>query len=372
MKVYLVGGAVRDRLLGYPSSDRDWVVVGSTVQEMLSLGFQPVGRNFPVFLHPESKEEYALARTERKIGCGYHGFTFYADPSVSLEQDLMRRDLTINAMAQDEEGHLIDPFDGQSDLQHRLLCHVSPAFLEDPVRVLRLARFIAKLGFSVDPETFALSQKMVASGELNFLAKERLTSELMRGFSEPYLYQMLVFLQSIGFLEQVFACLDRLLRYHEKRIKVLSQKKAFMELSAVQRLAVLAVFLPKESDVGYLLQALTLARKDQHYIKILYRLSGLYHNNITPKAKDILRFLEISTAFHHEEIFYSLKKSLSLLREEDSNSFSILDYDWNHILDALKKLPLKRQLVQLDALNRRQAVNTLRETAIVKIIESQN
>lgn len=372
MKVYLVGGAVRDRLLGHPGSDQDWVVVGSTVKEMLSLGFQPVGRHFPVFLHPESKEEYALARTERKIGRGYHGFTFYADPSVSLEQDLLRRDLTINAMAQDEKGHLIDPFHGQSDLQHRLLRHVSPAFSEDPVRVLRLARFIAKLGFSVAPETFVLSQSMVASGELNFLAKERLTSELMRGFSEPHLYQMLVFLQAIGFLEQVFACFDQLLHYHGKKIKVLSQKKAFMELSAVQRLAVLAVFLPKESDVRYLLQALTLARKDQHYIEILYRLSHLYRNNITPKAKDILHFLEISTAFHHEENFYSLKKSLSLLREEDPNSFSILDYDWGHILDALKKLSLKEQLAQLEASNRRQAVHDLREAIIVKIVEPQN
>ena len=157
MKTYLVGGAVRDRLLGRPCGDRDWVVVGSTPQAMAALGYMPVGKDFPVFLHPQTKEEYALARTERKSGHGYHGFQVHAAPEVTLEEDLARRDLTINAMAQDEAGHVIDPYGGQRDLRERVLRHVSPAFAEDPVRILRLARFAARFAdFTVAPETLAL------------------------------------------------------------------------------------------------------------------------------------------------------------------------------------------------------------------------
>ena len=157
MDIYQVGGAVRDRLLGRPVSDRDWVVVGATPQEMLDRGFQPVGKDFPVFLHPQTHEEYALARTERKTAPGYHGFSIHAAPDVTLEQDLGRRDLTINAMAEDAQGRLVDPYGGQRDLAGRCLRHVSPAFAEDPVRILRLARFAARFhDFSVAPETLAL------------------------------------------------------------------------------------------------------------------------------------------------------------------------------------------------------------------------
>ena len=180
MQVYLVGGAVRDHLLGYPYHEKDYVVVGATPDQLLALGYQPVGKDFPVFLHPETKDEYALARTERKSGQGYHGFEFYTDPSVSLEDDLIRRDLTINAIAMDEEGNIYDPYLGQQDLENKILRHVSDAFVEDPLRVLRIARFAARyksLGFTIAPETLELMQQLTQSGELNALTPERVWKE---------------------------------------------------------------------------------------------------------------------------------------------------------------------------------------------------
>jgi len=174
MKIYVVGGAVRDQLLGRPNADRDYVVVGSTPEAMRALGYRPVGRDFPVFLHPQTQDEYALARTERKTAPGYHGFAFHAAPEVTLEEDLARRDLTINAMAQGDDGVLVDPFHGQQDLAAKILRHVGPAFVEDPVRILRLARFAARFAdFSVAPETQALMCEMVSSGEIDHLVPER-------------------------------------------------------------------------------------------------------------------------------------------------------------------------------------------------------
>ncbi|WP_236172636.1 multifunctional CCA addition/repair protein [Pseudomonas pseudonitroreducens] len=188
MQIYKVGGAVRDRLLGIPFSDTDWVVVGASADEMLAQGYRPVGADFPVFLHPKTGEEYALARTERKSGRGYGGFTFHASPDVTLEEDMIRRDLTINAMAEDDNGQVIDPYHGQKDLEARLLRHVSPAFAEDPLRVLRVARFAARytpLGFSVAPETLALMRELSESGELQALTAERSWKEISRALMEP-------------------------------------------------------------------------------------------------------------------------------------------------------------------------------------------
>ena len=187
MQIYLVGGAVRDSLINYPSSENDWVVVGATPEQMTDLGYKPVGQDFPVFIHPKTGEEYALARTERKSGHGYKGFEFYTSTKVSLEEDLIRRDLTINAMAQDDEGRIIDPFDGQKDLAHKLLRHVSEAFTEDPLRVLRVARFAARyahLGFTVAPETMELMKSIVAKGEMEFLVAERVWKETSRALTE--------------------------------------------------------------------------------------------------------------------------------------------------------------------------------------------
>ncbi|HZR36298.1 MAG TPA: multifunctional CCA addition/repair protein [Nevskia sp.] len=183
MKAFLVGGAVRDELLGLPVKERDWVVTGATPEDMSAAGYRPVGRDFPVFLHPQTKEEYALARTERKSGRGYHGFTFHTGAEVTLEEDLIRRDLSINAMARDQDGRLIDPYGGQRDLEARLLRHVSPAFGEDPVRILRVARFAARyapLGFTVAGETMALMRQMVGQGEADALVPERVWKETER------------------------------------------------------------------------------------------------------------------------------------------------------------------------------------------------
>ena len=211
MQIYLVGGAVRDRLLGRPGGDRDWVVVGGTPQAMLEAGYRPVGKDFPVFLHPDTGEEHALARTERKSGHGYHGFVVHASPEVTLEEDLLRRDLTINAMAEDAHGHLIDPFGGQHDLRARVLRHVSPAFAEDPVRILRLARFAARLhDFTVAPETEVLMRQMVDAGEVDHLVSERVWQELARGLMEARPSRMFDVLRACGALARLLPEVDRL------------------------------------------------------------------------------------------------------------------------------------------------------------------
>jgi len=210
MKIYAVGGAVRDELLGLPVQDRDYVVVGATPEEMVKLGFKPVGKEFPVFLHPETHEEYALARTERKIARGYHGFEFYAAPDITLEQDLARRDLTINALAKDERGAVVDPFNGATDLKAGVLRHVSAAFAEDPVRILRVARFAARYGFAVAPETLALMRRMVADGEADALVPERVWQEAARGLMEKEPSQMLRVLRECGALARVAPEIDAL------------------------------------------------------------------------------------------------------------------------------------------------------------------
>jgi tRNA nucleotidyltransferase (CCA-adding enzyme) len=211
MKIYTVGGAVRDELLNLPVQDRDYVVVGSTPEEMLARGYRPVGKDFPVFLHPQSNEEYALARTERKTAPGYSGFAFHAAPDVTLEDDLARRDLTINAMARDEDGVLIDPYGGQRDLHARLFRHVGPAFIEDPVRILRVARFAARFAeFSVAPETLALMREMVANGEVDALVPERVWQELAKGLMEAQPSRMFAVLRDCGALQRLLPELDRL------------------------------------------------------------------------------------------------------------------------------------------------------------------
>jgi tRNA nucleotidyltransferase (CCA-adding enzyme) len=213
MRTYLVGGAVRDQLLQRPVSDRDHVVVGASPDDLLALGYKPVGKDFPVFLHPDTGEEYALARTERKTGRGYHGFAVHADPAVTLEQDLERRDLTINAIAMDEAGGLVDPFGGVRDVEQRVLRHVSPAFVEDPVRLLRVARFAARfapLGFTIAGETMALMQRMVRDGEVDHLVPERVWQETRRALGEPRPSAFLRVLRESGALAVLFPEVDAL------------------------------------------------------------------------------------------------------------------------------------------------------------------
>lgn len=213
MQIYKVGGAVRDRLLGRPVTDHDWVVVGATAEQMLAQGYRPVGTDFPVFLHPDSGEEYALARTERKSGVGYGGFTFHASPEVTLEEDLIRRDLSINAMAEDDHGNLTDPYHGKQDLENRLLRHVSPAFAEDPLRVLRVARFAARfagLGFKVAPETLELMRQLSKSGELQALTAERSWKEISRALMEDHPQVFIQVLRACGALQQLMPEVDAL------------------------------------------------------------------------------------------------------------------------------------------------------------------
>ncbi|UVJ43612.1 multifunctional CCA addition/repair protein [Pseudomonas sp. LS1212] len=213
MQIYKVGGAVRDRLLGRPVTDVDWVVVGATTDQMQALGYRPVGADFPVFLHPKSGEEYALARTERKSGRGYGGFVFHASPDVTLEEDLIRRDLTINAMAEDEQGNLTDPYHGKDDLEARILRHVSPAFAEDPLRVLRVARFAARyagLGFTVAPETLELMRQLSDSGELLALTPERTWKEIARALMEDQPQVFVQVLRDCGALKELLPEVDEL------------------------------------------------------------------------------------------------------------------------------------------------------------------
>ena len=213
MDIYLVGGAVRDKLLGLTPRERDWVVVGSTPAEMLTLNYKQVGKDFPVFLHPDTHEEYALARTERKTAPGYHGFEMFAAPDVTLEEDLLRRDLTVNAIAETPDGELIDPFHGQQDIQNKILRHVSPAFSEDPVRILRVARFAARfahLGFTVAPETNTLMQSMVEAGEVDALVAERVWAETNKALGEQTPSRFFEVLRECSALEKLFPEINRL------------------------------------------------------------------------------------------------------------------------------------------------------------------
>jgi len=267
MKIYRVGGCVRDRLLNLPESDIDWVVTGATSEEMLALGYQSVGKDFPVFLHPETKQEYALARRERKTGPGYHGFEFDTDPSISIEADLLRRDLTINAMAEIQNGDLIDPYGGQHDLEMRVLRHVSEAFNEDPVRVLRVARFAARyhhLGFSLAPETAELIAQMGQSGELESLVVERVWSEMSRALDEPHPEVFFQTLRDCGVLGILFPPIDALFgvpqtaKYHPEvdtgvHLMMALQKSAELELDNETRFAVLMHDLGKATTAQHIL-----------------------------------------------------------------------------------------------------------------------
>jgi len=205
MKIYLVGGAVRDKILGIPVKDRDYLVVGSTPQEMIELGYKPIGKNFPVFLHPKTNEEYALARTEKKIGKGYHGFEFYTSPNVTLEEDLMRRDITINAIAEDEDGNIYDPYNGLIDIENKVIRHVSDAFIEDPLRVFRVARFFARFeDFIIHKDTEELMKKIVGSGEISSLSIERIKTEILKGLNEKHADKMFLSFSSSGVLKSIF------------------------------------------------------------------------------------------------------------------------------------------------------------------------
>ncbi len=248
MKVYLVGGAVRDKLMGLSPKEHDWVVVGATPQALLQQGFKKVGRDFPVFLHPDTHEEYALARTERKSGKGYTGFTCYAAPDVTLDEDLKRRDLTINAMAEDEGGEIIDPYGGRKDLEDRVLRHVSAAFSEDPVRILRVARFASRFGdFKVHPATNKLMQLMLARGEVDALVPERVWQELERALREQYPERFFMVLKNCGVLPTLFPEIAKHLAVIKKTLKYIVP----LSQNSTLRFAVIAFNLDKEEITNF-------------------------------------------------------------------------------------------------------------------------
>ncbi len=297
MKVYVVGGAVRDELLGLPLKDRDHVVVGATPEEMVRQGYRPVGKDFPVFLHPGTHEEYALARTERKSGRGYKGFTVHAAPDVTLEEDLRRRDLTINAMAKAEDGSLIDPFHGKKDLDEGVLRHVSEAFAEDPVRILRVARFAARFGFKVHEKTMQLMRDMVASGETDHLVPERVWQEFSKGLAESQPTRMFEVLEACGFLQKFLPEL----KVEKKPLQKAAEAKASLPV----RFALLAWPL-REAEVEALCERLR-APNDVRDLALLAcrnreRLRGA--GNATPAA--LLELLKAADAFRRPERFAEL------------------------------------------------------------------
>lgn len=335
MEVYLVGGAVRDRLLGITPKERDWVVVGATPEEMLEQGFKQVGKDFPVFLHPETNEEYALARTERKTGPGYTGFEVHASPDVTLEEDLKRRDLTINAIAEDANGNLIDPFNGKEDLDNGLLNHVSPAFVEDPVRILRIARFaarFAKWGFKVSHSTNTLMRKMVAEGEVDALVPERVWAELDKVLNEDHPERFFEVLRGCHALGKLFPEIDQLFgvpqpeKHHPEidtgiHVMMVLQQSVRLSPDPVVRFAALThdlgkgttpkEELPKHHDHEArsveLVQALCKRYRVPNDYRELAILTARYHthchNAEELKSSTILEVIEAMDAFRRPERF---------------------------------------------------------------------
>lgn len=341
MEVYLVGGAVRDRLLGRPVHERDWVVVGATPGELVRQGYTPVGREFPVFLHPETREEYALARLERKVAPGYRGFVTEFSADVTLEQDLKRRDLTINAMAEDLDGRIVDPFGGQADLQARCLRHVSEAFAEDPVRILRLARFAARyapLGFTVAEETLALMRQMAASGEVNALVPERVWKETVRALAEPRPDVYFEVLRDCGTLPVIFPEVAALFgvpqpaRWHPEidtgvHVLLALRLAADLGVSPEVRYAVLTHDLgkaltprerwpdhPGHGETGVpLIEALSDRLKVPLAFRELAILTARHHERIRRIAElepeEILSLLETTDAFRRAPRFFELLRA---------------------------------------------------------------
>jgi tRNA nucleotidyltransferase (CCA-adding enzyme) len=312
VKIYAVGGSVRDELLGLAVADRDYVVVGASPEELLRIGFKPVGKDFPVFLHPQTHEEYALARTERKVGPGYKGFSVYAAPDVTLEQDLERRDLTINALARDEEGRLIDPFGGERDLAQGILRHVSSAFAEDPVRILRVARFAARFGFSVAPETLRLMREMVANGEADALVPERVWQEFSKGLMEREAGRMFALLAECGLFAKLAPEID--LAYEGARpandaARILEHGLRFAaarEEALPERFALFASTAPGASAAQDIAERMKTPTECRELAPLWHRHGGLASRANLAPASALLTLLEGCDAFRRPERLESL------------------------------------------------------------------
>ncbi|MGO1233174.1 MAG: multifunctional CCA tRNA nucleotidyl transferase/2'3'-cyclic phosphodiesterase/2'nucleotidase/phosphatase [Marinobacter sp.] len=321
MQIYLVGGAVRDKMLGLDVKDHDWVVVGATPEEMLDRGFKQVGADFPVFLHPGTKEEYALARTERKQGQGYHGFSVYSAPDVTLEDDLKRRDLTINAMAETEEGQLVDPFNGHEDLQNRTLRHVSEAFGEDPLRILRTARFAARLapmGFHVSEETMALMRRMVNDGELEHLVPERVWQEVQRALHEQAPGVFFEILQELGALAVLIPELSEPEALHTglQALHCVHQQNG----STAQRLAALLSALPEPAAANRAAEMKTPNEcRDMAHLVCLFmaELAETGNSDLTPEQA--LELLGKADLWRRADRFEALLQTLTCTTSEVQN-----------------------------------------------------
>lgn len=306
-KTYVVGGAVRDALLGLPVKDRDYVVVGATPEQMKANGFVPVGKDFPVFLHPSTHEEYALARTERKTAPGYAGFAFHAAPDVTLEQDLQRRDLTINAIAQDHDGTLIDPCGGQADIKNKLFRHVSPAFAEDPVRILRIARFAARFTkFTVAPETAVLMRNMVESGEVDALVQERVWQELARGLMELQPSRMFDVLHACGALKRLIPELDLLITTGSLKIMSMLDAVAQSGASLPMRFSVITHHLSGEHLVDDLCSRLKFPNDVKELAVLAAREREAVLRADTMPAVEIVKLLERCDALRKPDRFLDL------------------------------------------------------------------
>ena len=320
MKIYTVGGAVRDELLGEPVQDRDYVVVGATPEEMVRLGYKPVGKDFPVFLHPETKEEYALARTERKTARGYHGFAFHAAPDVTLEQDLERRDLTINALAKDEKGRIIDPFHGARDLEAGVLRHVSPAFAEDPVRILRVARFAARFDFSIAPETLELMRVMAENGEVDALVPERVWQELSRGLMERHPALMFEVLHETGALRRIIPEIELLYEDGDEAVAAMG----LLDLAAEQnlKLEVRVAVLARACDpfaIESVAERLKLPSACRELALLAARHTHLIADAQELDAAELLELLDSTDAWRRPERFADLVDA-ALVDEHDADA----------------------------------------------------
>ena len=331
-KIYVVGGAVRDALMGLPVKDRDYVVVGATPEQIKAAGFIPVGKDFPVFLHPDTHEEYALARTERKTAPGYTGFVFHASPEVTLEQDLQRRDLTINAIAQDQDGTLIDPCDGQADLANKVFRHISDAFTEDPVRILRVARFAARFTeFVVAPQTAELMHHMVESGEVDALVSERVWQEISRGLMEAKPSRMFGVLRECRALTRLMPELDSL----ATQSSAASFDKTMHELdNAAQseatlpiRFAVITHNLPSEQLASELCDRLKLPNEVKELALLAVRERDLISKADAIPAADIVKLLERCDAFRKADRFKDLLTVHKLIHQLNHNNNNFLSVD---------------------------------------------
>jgi len=343
MKVYLVGGAVRDELLGLPVKEKDWVVVGATPQQMIELGYKPVGKDFPVFLHPETKEEYALARTERKVGKGYTGFVFDTSPEVTLEEDLLRRDLTINAIAKSKEGEIIDPFQGREAIRNKILRHVSPAFAEDPVRILRVGRFAARFadfGFTVVAETTDLMKQMVKAGEVDALVAERVWKEWERALAEKNPEQFFIVLTDCGAIEALFPPLS------SANTGVEALKKSVSNTDDTQVRFACLLHALSEDQASQICSRYKVPSDFRDLALLVVRYQSEYRHAKTLDASEILNLLQSCDAFRREERFSKFlhvceicfaKNELKGFREPENEAWLLTKY-----FEATKNIDIKK------------------------------